>query len=437
MREFLKAYWPFLAIGLLGLIIAMRFIEPAPPRQITLAAGSPGGAYYAYAERYQRMLGDIGVDVTIQETAGSVDNLRMVRDGDSDVALIQGGLANSDADPDLQTLGGLFPEPVWVFVRKDFPATSFADLKSARFAIGQQGSGTRDLALDLQAEWDGGWPSQSKLTLSGSAAATALKAGDVDALIYVAAIDAPYVQTLLVNEDINLLAFPRSPALARRYPALAPNTLLRGVLDIGRDLPSEDIPLIAPVAQLVVSRDMHPAIESALLEAAHAIHGEGSLLATAGSYPNPQLTDLPLSREARRYYRNGPSALRRWFSFSWANFLERSWVLLIPLITLMIPLARVAPPIYRWRVRRKIYVWYSDLRALEVRGRSSSTLSERNKIISELHKLQVDAGKIEVPLSYTDDLYRLRNHIEFVESLLRRLKADEKMTKEDAEKALS
>ena len=91
----------------------------------------------------------------------------------------------------------------------------------------------------------------------------------------------------------------------------------------------------------------------------------------------------------------------------------------------------------RWRVRRKIYVWYSDLRALEVRGRSAPTLSERNKIISELHKLQVDAGKIEVPLSYTDDLYRLRNHIEFVESLLRRLKADEKMTKEDAEKALS
>jgi len=103
----------------------------------------------------------------------------------------------------------------------------------------------------------------------------------------------------------------------------------------------------------------------------------------------------------------------------------------------MIPLARVAPPIYRWRVRRSIYVWYSDLRALEVRGRSADSREERQKIISELRELQIEAGKIEVPLSYTDDLYRLRSHIEFVGDLLSRLKADEKMTKEDAAKALS
>lgn len=437
MREILKAYWPFMAIGLLGLIVAMRFIEPAPPRHITLAAGAPGGAYFAYAERYQRILGDIGVKVTIQKTAGSVENLRLVHDGETDIALIQGGLANPDMDPGLNALGGFFPEPVWVFVDKNYAATNFADLKTARIAIGREGSGTRALAVRLQEEWGGGWGPQTKRSLAGDAAALALKSGEIDAAIYVAAIEAPYVQSLLMDEDVALLAFPRAPALARRYPSLTPDTLLRGVLDIGGDLPAEDIPLIAPVAQLVVQKDMHPAIQSILLDAAHAIHSESSLLAPAGSYPDATLTDLPLSKEAQRYYRNGPSALRRWFSFGWANFFERSWVLLIPLLTLMIPLARVAPPIYRWQVRRRIYVWYSDLRALEVRGRSASSLAERKKIISQLHKLQVDAGKIEVPLSYTDDLYRLRNHIEFVEGLLMRLKADEKMTKEDAQKALS
>lgn len=431
MREFLRAYWPFLAIGLAGLLLAVRFVEPAPPHTISFAAGAPGGAYHAYAVRYQRLLEEAGIRVDIQETAGSVENLRLVRDGDADVALVQGGIANPGTDPNLRALGGFFPEPAWVFVRSDYAADRFEDLKQARFAIANNGSGTRTLALEMQAEWGTGWGPETKLTLSGADAAQALIAGEIDAVIYVAAIDAPYVQALLMDDRVKLLAFPRAPALARRYPALAPKTLLRGVLDIGRDLPAKDIPLIAPIAQLIVPKNTHPAIEAVLLDAAQAIHSEGSLLSRAGTYPDAKLTDLPLSGEARRYYRNGPTALRRWFSFSFANFLERSWVLLIPLLTLMIPLARVAPPIYRWRVRRRIYVWYSDLRALEVKGRSASTDAERHDVISQLHRLQVDAGKIEVPLSYTDDLYRLRSHIEFVENLLVGLKADEKMSKGD------
>jgi len=437
MREFLKAYWPFIAIGLAGLLLAMRFIEPSPPRSITFAVGSSAGAYHAYAERYQRILAAEGIEVTILETAGSVTNLRMIRDGDADIGLVQGGIANAETDPGLRALGGLFPEPAWVFVRADYDALDFGDLRSARMAIGAPGSGTRALGLQMQAEWRGPWPPSSQIELSGDKATNALINGEVDAAFFVAAIEAPYVQKLLRDQRFKLLPFPRAPALARRAPALAPKVLLRGVLDIGQNLPAQDIPLIAPVAQIIVAENTHPAIESVLLDAAHIIHSEGSLLSRAGTFPDAKLTDLPLSREARRYYRNGPSALRRWFSFGWANFFERSWVLLIPLITLMIPLARVAPPIYRWQVRRKIYVWYSDLRALEVKGRSAANRAERNKIIAKLHTLQVDAGKIEVPLSYTDDFYRLRSHIEFVENLLQSLKADEKMSKEDAEKALS
>ena len=69
----------------------------------------------------------------------------------------------------------------------------------------------------------------------------------------------------------------------------------------------------------------------------------------------------------------------------------------------MIPLGRVAPPIYRWQVRRRIYAWYSDLRELETRGRAARTVEERDAIMAALSQLQEDAGAIDVPLSYTDD----------------------------------
>ncbi|HBH44374.1 MAG TPA: TRAP transporter substrate-binding protein, partial [Hyphomonas atlantica] len=212
--------------------------------------------------------------------------------------------------------------------------------------------------------------------------------------------------------------FERAPALARRHEALSDIILLRGVVDIGEDIPAADVPLVAPVAQLVVRKDLHPAIEALLIDAATSIHSEGTLLAPAGHYPDPDLIDLPITDQARRYYQNGPSFLRRYFSFDVANFLERAWVLAIPLLTLLFPLVRVAPPIYRWRVRRKIYVWYEDLRTLEERGRAADRDDQRDQVLEELEALQAEIGAVEVPLSYTDDLYRLRSHVEFVKQLV-------------------
>lgn len=421
MREFFRAYWPFIAIGLLGLIIALRFVEPPPPRQITFAVGPEGGAYEAFALRYQALLGDNGVTVDLIKTAGSVDNLRMVGDGDADLGLVQGGIADPVIDDNLRALGGLFLEPLWVFARSDFGAADFGDLKDSRMAIGQPGSGTRALAIQVRSEWGDDWGPDSNLALSGGAARDALVSGEIDAAIYVSSVSSPLIRELLERDDVELIPFPQAAALSRRSPALAETVLLRGVLNIGDDLPATDVSLIAPVAQIVTPRDTHPAIQAILLEAATAIHSEGSLLTPANTFPDGTLTDLPLSREASRWFERGPSILRRWFSFGAANFLERAWVLAIPLITLMIPMVRVAPPIYRWRVRRRIYIWYSDLRDLETRGRAATTDAERATVVAKLDRLQEEVGNVDVPLSYTDDLYRLRNHIEFVGGLVNKL----------------
>lgn len=418
LRDFLKVYWPLIAVALLGVLLAFMLMDPAPPKKIRFAAGSPGGAYHAYAERYQRLLEAEGVEVELVDTAGSVENLRLLDDGDVDAALVQGGLASGHDRELLRSLGGLFPEPLWVFVRTDAGVEDFGDLRTKRFAIGANGSGTRTLALELQGEFGGTWPASAQLALSGTAAADALKAGDVDAVAYASSVEAPYIQDLLRTPEVSLLSFPRAEALARRKAALSAVTLLRGVVDIGADIPSADVPLVAPVAQLAVRKDLHPAIEAVLIDAAVAIHGDGSLLSAAGTWPNPDATDLPVSSQARRYYKDGPSFLRRYFSFDIANFLDRAWVLAIPLLTLLFPLVRAAPPIYRWRVRRKIYVWYKDIRELEARGRASPKKEERAKILQELEDLQEEIGTVEVPLSYTDDLYRLRSHVEFVKQLV-------------------
>ncbi len=418
-RDFLKIYWPLVAVAFLGVIIALIVMDPAPPKKVKFAAGSPGGAYYAFAERYQRLLGDEGVTVELIETSGSVDNLRMLSDDDAQIGLVQGGLATAKDGEELRSLGGLYHEPFWVFVRTDVDVIDFGALRNLRLAIGPVGSGTRQLALDIQAEYRGDWPQSARLSLSGGAAAEALMAGTIDAAVFTASPDAAYLDRLLRSPDIRLMSLAHANALARRQRALGSVTLFSGVVDVGAHLPAEDVNLVAPVAQLVVREDLHPALETLLIEAAISIHADSNVLAEQGVFPDPDMTDLPLSKQAARYYRNGPSFLRRYFSFGVANFLDRAWVLAIPLLTLLFPLVRAGPPIYRWRVRRKIYVWYDDLRRIEKSGRVAQSSKMRDSLYNELSTLQAEVGNLEVPLSYTDDLYRLRNHIEFVKQLIR------------------
>ena len=140
LRDFLKVYWPLVAVAFAGVLLALMLMDPAPPKTIRFAAGSPGGAYHAFAERYQRLLAEEGVEVELVETQGSIDNLRLLDDSEVDVGLVQGGLSTPRDEEKLRSLGGLFPEPFWVFVRKDVEAETLGDLRNLRMAVGGQGA---------------------------------------------------------------------------------------------------------------------------------------------------------------------------------------------------------------------------------------------------------------------------------------------------------
>ena len=418
MKDALKVYGPLAAIILVLLILTMRFIAPPPPMELRFAAGSPDGQYYALAEQYAAALDAHGIRVEVLETAGSVENYRLLRDGAADVALLQGGIATEADRASVESLGGVLAEPFWIFVSASSAVTDFGDLSSLTIAAGPEGSGTRAMAERLQREWGGDWSPPSPL--AGSSAAKAVLTGDVDAAVFTASVNARYVQELLRAPAVQLVGVRRAKGLAMRDSALAPVTLYEGVVDMDRNIPGSDTSLIAAIAQLGVRADLHPALQAVLLESAEPIHNSGTMITPGGTYPDANQTDIALSSEARRFYRKGPTFLRRYFSFGWANFLERAWVFLIPLITLLIPLIQMAPPIYRWRIRRKIYVWYNDLHALERRGFEAPDETARHAVLADIQALQHEVGQVDVPVSYNDELYHLRSHINFVEALIAR-----------------
>jgi TRAP transporter TAXI family solute receptor len=426
MREFVRMYGIPVVAVVIGLIVALMFVDPAPPKKVTIAGGAAGGAYALTAEHYAAALRDNKIEATVLETAGSVENLAKLKAGEANIAIVQTGLAADLGADGVQSLGAVFFEPLWLFHRADHPVSGLADLRGLRVAVGSEGSGVRVLAGLLMEEAGLGADAYRAAPLAGQAAAAALMAGEIDAALVVSSPTASWIADLLADPGVDLASIRIAHALSRRHPYLDETTLYEGVVDPARNLPDRDIVLISPAAQIVVQAKLHPAVQSLLIETALAEHGGGSLLADPGKFPTPTLSDIPISSEAARYYKDGPSFLRRLFPYRVANFLERAWILVIPLATLLFPLVKAAPPLYRWRIRRKIYVWYQDLRDLEVQGRSATTAEERTNVRAKLADLQAETGNVQVPLPYSDDLYRLRAHIRFVAELIDRLSAQDK-----------
>jgi TRAP transporter TAXI family solute receptor len=410
----LAIYGPLLLVMLAGFVVAYQFVEPAPPRSFTLATGGVDGAYHLYGQRYRDLLARDGITVELRNTAGSVENLALLRAGEVDVALVQGGLAVPTDAETLEGLASLYHEPLWVFHTLGDELVDLRGLAGKHLAIGAEGSGTRAVALPLLARNGIDAVSAVLRDTSGSAAVEALRAGVVDAAFFVAAPSSPLVATLLRDPSIQLLGFARAPAYTRQFDFLSQVTLVAGQVDLASGVPAADVPLVAPTANLVATQEFHPALVTLLLQAASVVHANGDGFTAAGTFPSAQSLELPLNDAARRYLASGPPFLQRFLPFWAATLVDRLAVMLVPLLTLLLPLFKILPPTYRWRVRSRIYRWYRDLRRVEQRTFDGADDETRVWADGELDRIEREVSHINVPLSYADQLFNLRLHIRFV-----------------------
>jgi TRAP transporter TAXI family solute receptor len=418
MREILKVYVPIALVVIAVVVVGLRFVDPPPPKEIRFAAGQPGGFYNQAAGRYRDALARDKITAQIVETQGAVENLRRLAAGEADVALVQGGLAAEENFPNLVAVAGVFYEPVWVLVRSNIRATRLAELRGRRIAVGAVGSGTRVLALQLLAANDVDATVATLVEIGAAPALAALAAGEIDAAIVVSAEPSPAMVQLVASGAARLLSFPHAEAYTMRFPFLSAVRLPAGAVSLARNVPPGDTLLVAPTAAVVVRDDIHPALVNLLLKIARDLHGGTQLFARAGAFPTKERLDLPLHEDAVRYLERGPSFLFRYLPFGIAVWIERMLVLLIPLVTILLPILRFAPPAYRWQVQRKIYRWYKRIRQLEVEAEAAD-IRQKLAVRAELDELQQRLATLKVPPAYAQQLYDLRLHLDFVRARLR------------------
>ena len=397
------------------MIIAYQFVEPPAPKEASIATGRVGGGYHGFALEYQKRLADEGFKLDIQATAGSIEVLKQLKSGKVSLGLVQGGTGDSDSYEELQSLGSLFYEPIWIFHRKNEPLEYLFQLRGKRVAIGENGSGTQPVALQLLQDNEVNQDNTSFLPLSSKEAAQQLIAGEIDAAFFVMSPSASLIPELLQNPAIDLMSFKRDLAYSSRYPYLTSVKLGEGMIDLENNIPHEDKILLATTASLLASKDLHPDLVYLLLRQLIQVHNRGGIFEKNTEFPSGRFVGFTMNNDASYYLENGPSWLQRIFPFWLATTLDRLKILLIPLLAVMFPLLKGAVPLYQFGIRFKIFRWYSKLYEIDQKVNKISDLSVIETEIEKMKVLQHEiVDQVSVPLSYMGEFYALRMHIKLV-----------------------
>ena len=414
-NKFLTISIPVILLVIASFYLAFQFINPSPKRVITIATGSIHGQYYQTAIKYKELLDKVDVKVNIITSSGSLENIKLLNEKKVDIAFIQNGTIKPNTTKSIEALASVYYEPLWLFYKKDLNDIQYIqDLKSKKISLGLEHSGTKDLSSEVLAINGINKDNAQLEYFNAKESKDKLLKDELDALFLVTSANSKIIKELLENKDIAVFSFKRAIAYSKKFHYLEPINLYEGTVDIYNNMPSRDIKLLSTTATLVVNKDFSDELIRIFLKKVKDVHKRKSLFEAENQFPNINNIEIDMNEEAFRYFTYGDTFLEKVFPYWIASNLDRLKILLIPLLTLMIPLFKGVFPLYRWSIRSKIYRWYDEVQDLDLslEGLSKEELIEKLK---ELEKLKQEIKEeTKVPLSYMGEYYDLIMHLELI-----------------------
>ena len=398
--------------------IALEYLVPSPPLRITIATGRKGTTFDYFGEKYRARFARAGIELNVRETAGALENLRLLRDTNSNVqaAFLTGGISNSTQAPDLRSMGLIFNVPFWVFYSAGQPLESLTQLKGKRIAVGPEGSGARYVAERVLSRANIDAKTATLLPLAGDSAVAALNKGAADAALLVGGSDAPSVESLLNNSNVRLMNFSSADAFTRVFPDLVQLVLPKGVVRLDPLIPSDDITLVGTTAKVLIRDDLHPAIVQLLAQTLKEEHSGPGLFQRSGEFPSINDPEYTVSPVAIEFYRNGPSLLLRYLPLSMTTYVQRLIAFLVATLAIFFPVFGFAPRLYGWFVRQRFRQLYRRLRVIENSLRAGLTPFDAEILQAEL--ADIERATMTVPMRHSDLYFMLRYHLDQIRSRL-------------------
>jgi hypothetical protein len=421
-----KLLFIFFLMVIAGLLI---YLEPFPNKQINIATAYKNSDWDLFAKNAAMLLRDRGLDVSISNSEGAIDNVIQLDSKANDVnaSFTYGGALDDQQKKGIYSLGSISYEPIWIFYRKDKTGhiSDIKDLARYRVNLGPVNSGSYVIAKKLFAiyEIDVSEDRHFK-SFSFSQMLADFKKGNSDAVVMVASYLDPTIQELLHESNVELIDFKNSHAYAKKFSFIEAVDLPAGSIDLLNTIPKKDTQLIATTASLVVRRDMHPDVQLALLMAAKDAIRNSPYLFFSKRNEFPAYVDplIPISPVAQHFYDYGPSPASRYLPFWLAGFVDRAWLLILTLLALYYPLSKLNIHLgkFRYSVRKTLH--YQELLAMrEKLSNGELTEAEQKDLLVSLECIKLDVINAGAPIGMESDyfgfIYQINSLKSEIESL--------------------
>lgn len=416
-------------VCLLGALI--YYLNPFPPRSISIAAGERNGAYWQTAEKLSGYFKENGVDLELVEAAGSLENAELLDNNSQNVyvAFLQAGSLEPQEASKFYSLGSFSHEPLWVFYRKSLPKIpeTLIDISKLRLGVGPKLGGTQKLfqaVMQLH-----GIETNSLDNLKFDAYPKNLEdfqAGKLDAIVKVAGYHDEAIQILLRSPDVGLLSIQDAAAYQKSIPYLTAESIPVNAVDIEKRVPSKTVSLISTTSSIIVDRTLHPDLQMLLLVAIRDIRRSSQYLffSKRGEFPAYVDPTIEASPTALQYYDYGVPPGMRYLPFWLAGFMNRMWVLILSIIAFTYPFAKLNFNLREIRYQIKHRRLYEELLGIELfLCEKSPPKDELSRIADRLKNLNREAINVRVPVGAEVEYFELLQAIELL-----RAKVKERLT---------
>jgi TRAP transporter TAXI family solute receptor len=416
-----REFWLLIGIGAAllaaSIYLALSIFEPPPPKTVRMSTGGKSGAYFKYANQYAQQFKKHGITLEVLESNGSQENLNRLNDKKSqvDIAFVQSGIGDAQTSPNLESIGTVAYEPIWVLQSAKQNFKRLSELKGKRILTGPVGSGSYVVAIELL-KANGIDESNTTLTnLGAEQALQVLREGNADAMITIAAPAAPLIVNAL-DSGMVTMGFDQADAYVRRYPWLSKVTLPKGSSNLSTDFPSNDLTLIAVSANLVVRADAHPAIMFLLLDVASDIHKAPGPVHNYKQFPSDQNLTFPQSAESKRFFTTGRPFLQRYLPFWLANLVERLLVSIVPVLAIAIPLIKLIPALFDFQEKSTVLQHYEKANQIEAQVLAGTLDTSKANI--QIRAIMEQVDELKLGASRHTELYNLKAHIAWIQERL-------------------
>ncbi|HEY1303513.1 MAG TPA: TAXI family TRAP transporter solute-binding subunit [Vicinamibacterales bacterium] len=238
-------------------------------RRLSIATGGTGGVFYPYGGGIAKIVSERlpGVEATVEVTAASIDNLKFLKQGTSDLAFTMADIAEDALEArdaftsfgavPLRTLGVLYSSYTHLVVSESSGITTVAQLKGRVVSVGAAGSGTTTLALRiLQAAGLDPKRDVRRQNLGVAQSVDAMKDGKIDAFFWNGGIPTASVLDLVNTPGMSVRFISTDDLIPRLEQIYGRSLYYREIIPKATYKMDTDSAVVAVANHLVVSDTM-------------------------------------------------------------------------------------------------------------------------------------------------------------------------------------